>query len=71
MNTEDLKKFNCRYVDTFEYCDKKYIMGVQILENGINYRYFEANENISEVTDKKLLEEFRKNHETHSDVEFL
>ena len=31
MDTEELKnylneKFNCRYVDIFEYCDKKYII---------------------------------------------
>ena len=43
----------------------------KILDNGINYRYFEVNKNISEVTDKKLLDKFRKNHETHSDVEFI
>ena len=76
MNIEDLnkilkEKYNCRATDIFEFCNKEFAMGFEMLEDGINYRYFDlSKENIVEVTNKKLLDVFRKKNETHSDVEY-
>lgn len=74
MGTEELnrilrQKYDCRFSDMFKYCNKEYIMGLEILENGIRYRYFENNQDVSEVTDKKLLKIFREKNENHSDIE--
>ena len=60
MNIEDLnkilkEKYNCRATDIFEFCNKDFDL---------------SKENIVEVTNKKLLDVFRKKNETHSDVEY-
>ena len=75
MNIENVnkilkEKFNCQVVDVFKYCDKEIAQGIETLENGIKYRYFDLKEDVVEVTQKDLLEYFSKKNEIHLDIEY-
>ena len=59
---------NIEIVITFKYKDKKYAKAVNFGEKNFKYSYYEvASDNeLKEVTDKELLEYFKKTKETHS-----
>lgn len=70
---ENIKnQYNCEVISFFEYNEKQYIKALQVLDVGINYRYFEITENnksnITEVNDKLILDELKKQNETNSDI---
>lgn len=58
------KENNVTYVSTIEYCGKKYVKTIKSLKNGIEYLYYEIDNNkIIKVEDMELLSYFRKNYE--------
>jgi len=74
MNTEELKKLlkekkNALLIKTFEYNKKTYIMAFKVVNDIMQYCYYEFNNNdIYDVNDFKLIESFRELQEINEEV---
>ncbi len=52
------------FVNEIEYCNKTYVKTIKTLKNGIEYLYFEIdNDIIKSVDDEKLISYFKANYE--------
>ena len=76
MNIDNVKKilkdnFDCNMVNIFKYENDEFCKAIQILRNGICYRYFIINNNdVNEVIDEVLLSYFRENYEINTEVNY-
>ena len=64
------EKYNCEPVDYFKYGNHEFTKAVEIIKNGICYRYFDVTNNVIEIKDQILLDYFRKNNEINLDIEY-
>ena len=59
----------CIPIREIDYYDRKYVMTFKSKILGIEFKYFEIEENeIKEVKDREILKFFRENYEIHEDV---
>lgn len=60
---------NVILIREIEYKQKNYVMTIKTLNFGIEYIYYEIeNENIKDVVDKDILNYFKERYEIHEDV---
>lgn len=60
---------NVILIREIEYNQKNYVMTIKTLNFGIEYIYYEIeNENIKDVVDKDILNYFKERYEIHEDV---
>ena len=66
---ENLKEYDCQLITTINYAGINFAKGLEAYDGKVLYRYFKIldNNEVKEITDKLLLQYFKKMNETNSD----